>query len=81
MYTFLIFELTWYLTLQSAARLFGSSISSENLISVSGVGCGTTFLRLFLSYFQRKHCNNRLKLFITLFCMFYCMYDDGLRIK
>lgn len=68
MYPFSFFELTWYITLQSAARLFGSSISSENLISVSGVGCGTTILRLFLFL-----CN-RLKLFITLFCMlFVCM--------
>jgi len=70
MYILFIFLTNLVLTLQSAARLFGSSISSENLISVSGVGCGTNFLWLALFLFSKKTMID-LKFFITLFCMMF----------
>jgi len=44
---YLLFSLTQYQHFQSAARLFGSSISSKDLISVSGVGCQASSYGLF----------------------------------
>lgn len=53
------------LILQSAARLFGSSISSKDLISVSGVGCVTKFHR-FGYVFNIVKCSLKLSIYIIL---------------